>query len=197
MKGSYPAMRTTEVDWLAGGVRRTVARSRIEAAAADLFLERGIERVSIDDVAERVGCSRATVYRHVGGKPELVRIVTASAARDIAERVAATVAPLRGPRRVVEAVLASLAAIRAEPTLSAFLAGAGATGDQVVATPELRGIATALTGIAADDDAAQWIVRVVLSLLTWPLPDAAAERRTVERFVGPLVMRPTGPARKG
>lgn len=50
-------MRTTEVDWLAGGVRRTVARSRIEAAAADLFLERGIERVSIDDVAERVGCS--------------------------------------------------------------------------------------------------------------------------------------------
>ncbi len=185
------------MDWLAGGVRRTVARSRIETAATELFRERGIDRVSIDDVAARAGCSRATVYRHVGGKPELVRIVMSSAARDVADRVAATVAPLRGSRRVVEAVLTSVAAVRSEPALSAFLAGAGATGDHVVATPELRGIATALTGITGDDDAAQWIVRVVLSLLAWPLPDAAAERRMVERFVGPAVARPAGaPPRK-
>ncbi|MEV5649635.1 helix-turn-helix domain-containing protein [Nocardia sp. NPDC052254] len=183
-------MRTGEVDWLAGGVRRTVARSRIETAAAELFLERGIDRVSIDDVAARVGCSRATVYRHVGGKSELVRIVMSSAAREIAERVAAGVASLRGPRRVTEAILTSLAAIRREPALAAFLSGAGVTGDHVVAVPELRGIATALTGIAPDEDAAQWIVRVVLSLLTFPLPDAAAERRAVERFVAPLVLRP-------
>ncbi|MFD4432036.1 TetR/AcrR family transcriptional regulator [Nocardia sp. NPDC058497] len=35
--------------------------------------------------------------------------------------------------------------------------------------------------------AAGTIVRVVLSLLTWPLPDAAAERQLVERFVGPAL----------
>nr|EJI99291.1 hypothetical protein JVH1_3248 [Rhodococcus sp. JVH1] len=32
----------------------------------------------------------------------------------------------------------------------------------------------------------QRIVGVVLSLLTWPLGDAAAERRAVERFVEPV-----------
>ncbi|AHH16817.1 putative transcriptional regulator, TetR family [Nocardia nova SH22a] len=179
-------MPTDAVDWLAGGVRRTVARERIESAAAELFLERGIDRVGVDDVAARAGCSRATVYRHVGGKPELVRTVMSSAARDFAERVAARVAPLHGPRRAVEAVLTSVTIIRREPVLAAFLADAGTAGDHVVATPELRAIATVLTGVEGDDEAAEWIVRVVLSLLTWPLADAAAERRMVERFVAPL-----------
>ncbi|MFC9358321.1 hypothetical protein ACFTZB_17325 [Rhodococcus sp. NPDC057014] len=52
--------------------------------------------------------------------------------------------------------------------------------------PELGRVAISLTRIAPDEEAAGWIVRVVLALLTWPLPDAAAERRTVERFVEPI-----------
>ncbi|MFD6161798.1 hypothetical protein ACFWF7_35485 [Nocardia sp. NPDC060256] len=44
----------------------------------------------------------------------------------------------------------------------------------------------ALTGIATAGPAAgQWIVRVVLSLLFWPVPDPATERALVERFVEP------------
>jgi hypothetical protein len=43
-----------------------------------------------------------------------------------------------------------------------------------------------LTRIAPDEEAAGWTVRVVLALSTWPLPDAAAERRAVERFVEPV-----------
>ncbi|NKS78068.1 TetR family transcriptional regulator, partial [Rhodococcus hoagii] len=43
-------------DWLAGGNRREVAVARITAAATDLFLERGFDRVGVLDVAERAGC---------------------------------------------------------------------------------------------------------------------------------------------
>ncbi|MEU8896443.1 helix-turn-helix domain-containing protein [Nocardia sp. NPDC048505] len=176
------------VDWLAGGVRATVARERIETAAAELFFERGIGKVGVDEIAARAGCSRATLYRQCGGKSALVHRVLTRAAETVAERVAVAVEPYRGPRRAVEAILASVVAIRADPALAHWLSRtrAGTTDELLTTAPELRRIATALTRIAPDDEAAQWIVRVVLSLLTWPAADAAAERRMVERFVGPL-----------
>ncbi|MEV6277972.1 helix-turn-helix domain-containing protein [Nocardia sp. NPDC051832] len=182
------------VDWLAGGPRGSVALERIEAAAAELFLEHGIDTVGIADIAARAGCSRATLYRHAGGKSELVHRVLTRAASTVAERVAAAVEPYRGARRAVEAILASVAAIRADPALAQWLSRtrAGATDELLTTAPELRRVATALTRIAPDDEAAQWIVRVVLSLLTWPAADAAAERRMVERFVGPLFRTPDG-----
>ncbi|NEW40335.1 helix-turn-helix transcriptional regulator [Nocardia cyriacigeorgica] len=172
-------------DWLTGGDRRTAAVARIEAAATALFLERGIDDVGVDEVAARAGCSRAPLYRHVGGKAALVDAVLASSAATVTERVAAVVAKHHGPRRIVEAILASVAAIRADPVLSRWLSTRSAAGDEyLTASPVLTRIAAALTG-TADDQAAQWIVRVVLALLTWPLPDPAAERQMVQRFVTP------------
>src|SRR5690606_40109534 len=86
---------------------------------------------------------------------------------------------------LVEAILASVAALRADPVLSRWLATRSAAGDgYLTASPVLSRIAASLTR-TTDDEAAQWIVRVVLSLLSWPLPDAAAERRLVQRFVAP------------
>ncbi|MEV0245062.1 helix-turn-helix domain-containing protein [Nocardia sp. NPDC050712] len=171
--------------------RSAVARQRIETAAAELFLEHGVDRVGVADIAARAGCSRATLYRHAGGKSELVHRVLTRAAATVAERVAAAVEPYRGARRAVEAILASVAAIRADPALAQWLGRTrtGDTGEILTTAPELRRIATTLTRIAPDDEAAQWIVRVVLSLLAWPAADAATERRLVERFVGPLFVK--------
>jgi hypothetical protein len=46
--------------------------------------------------------------------------------------------------------------------------------------------ATELNGLTDDDtQAAQWIVRVVLSLLYWPIGDWDVERQMVKRFVSP------------
>ncbi|UGT41545.1 TetR/AcrR family transcriptional regulator [Nocardia yamanashiensis] len=176
-------------DWLAGGNRRTVARERILAAATALFLERGIAAVGIDEIAARAGCSRATLYRHAGGKSDLVRAVIATSAVKVADRVAAEVAGLHGQDRIVEGIVASIRAIRTDPTLAQWLANVRAGGaDEYLSTaPELGRIAIALTGAAPDPEAAQWIVRVVLALLAWPLPDPAAERRMVERFVAPAL----------
>ncbi len=44
-------------------------------AALGVFAELGLRRATVDDVAKRAGVGRVTVYRRIGGKPELVRAV--------------------------------------------------------------------------------------------------------------------------
>jgi TetR/AcrR family transcriptional regulator, fatty acid metabolism regulator protein len=41
-------------------------------AARDVFAERGFEKASIDDIAERVGIGKGTVYLHFSGKEDLL-----------------------------------------------------------------------------------------------------------------------------
>lgn len=180
---------TGQPDWLAGGDRRALAIDRIERAALALFLDRGIDSVTAEDIAAAAGCSRATMYRYVGGKPRIVRAVMVRAAGDVIARVESAIDSVPPSRRPVEAVLAAVTAIRADPVLQRWLIRyRSADTDEFLAdAPELGRIATTLTRIAPDDAAASWIVRVVLSLLTWPLPDTTAERHLVERFVGPTL----------
>jgi len=47
-------------------------RDRILQAALDLFLQQGIRKTSIDDVADRVGVTRVTVYRHFSDRQQLI-----------------------------------------------------------------------------------------------------------------------------
>lgn len=51
------------------------ARERILTAAYDLFSRRGIRAVGTDEVIERAGVARATLYRHFVTKDELVLAV--------------------------------------------------------------------------------------------------------------------------
>lgn len=46
-------------------------RSALLAAAREMFLERGYERASVDDVMRRVGGSKASLYRYFGSKEGL------------------------------------------------------------------------------------------------------------------------------
>ena len=52
-------------------------------------------------------------------------------------------------------------------------------------SPVLSHLAAELTGITDDPEAAQWIVRVVLSLAYWPLANSRAERKVLQRFLAP------------
>ncbi|WP_373122971.1 TetR/AcrR family transcriptional regulator [Mycobacterium marinum] len=51
------------------------ARERILGAAYDLFSRRGIRAVGTDEVIERAGVARATLYRHFATKDDLVLAV--------------------------------------------------------------------------------------------------------------------------
>jgi AcrR family transcriptional regulator len=47
-------------------------QTAIVSAASELFVERGYVATTIDEIAERAGVSRATVFNAAGGKPELL-----------------------------------------------------------------------------------------------------------------------------
>jgi AcrR family transcriptional regulator len=51
---------------------RPDARERILNTAYDLFAQRGIRGVGVDEVIERAGVAKATLYRHFPSKDELV-----------------------------------------------------------------------------------------------------------------------------
>src|SRR5215472_14779121 len=53
----------------------TSARERVLSAAYELFSRRGIRAVGTDEVIERAGVARATLYRHFATKDELVLAV--------------------------------------------------------------------------------------------------------------------------
>lgn len=132
-------------------------------------------------------CSRATIYRYVGGKAEIRDAVVARAAARIVETVRQTVENLHGPERVVTAITVALKLIRSDP-LGHLMFSSLRANDVVWLTgsPLLAGFATELTGLTdRDPQAALWVVRVVLSLLFWPVGDSATERQVVQRFVAP------------
>jgi AcrR family transcriptional regulator len=52
-------------------VKRIPARGKILAAATELFFEQGYQGTTIDDVIERSGVSRPTLYTHFSTKEEL------------------------------------------------------------------------------------------------------------------------------
>jgi AcrR family transcriptional regulator len=175
-------------DWLVGGERRSIAAERIYAAATDLIAHGGLEALDIDALATRVHCSRATVYRYAGGKAEIRDAVLTRAAARIIERVRAGVGELAGQERVVTAIVLALKLIRSDPLAQLMRASVRGADDAawLTASPILGEFATELAGLTGGDPhAAQWVVRVVLALMYWPLENDGAERDLVWRFVAP------------
>src|SRR5689334_25430955 len=152
-------------DWLVGGDRRTAAAERIYAAATDLIAHNGINAFDIDALASRVHCSRATIYRHAGGKSDIRDAVMVRAASRIVESVRTAVHGLTGSERIVAAITVALSEIRSDPLAHLMVAAARGAGDRawITESPIVAEFATELNGLTDDDTAAvQWIVRVVL-----------------------------------
>jgi AcrR family transcriptional regulator len=166
--------------------RRTAAEGRILDAAGDLFAARGVGAVAMGEIAAAAGCSRATLYRYFPDRPALL---LAYVQRE-AVRVGALVAA-EAPASVTDAVLSALRHVRAAPTLASWFREADAARSADLAHRSDVVAALGLT-MTPDPDAATWLVRVIVSLLTVPGGDEAEERRLVERFVAPVV----GPVRE-
>jgi AcrR family transcriptional regulator len=173
-------------DWLFDDGRRAVASERLYAAAAELIERHGFDGFSIDALAARVHCSRATIYRYAGGKAQIRDAVLARSATRIVDVVRASVEGLTGAERVLTAIEVAVAQIRSDPAGQLFVDSAKAGGATwLTESPAVTDFATELTGLADDPRAAKWIVRLVLSLLFWPDTDAHAEHVMLERYVAP------------
>ena len=172
--------------------RTELAAERILDAAGALFVERGVDKPGMDEVARAAGCSRATLYRYFENRQALIHAFAHREARSITKQVGQVTADVSDPqRRVVEAVLACLAAVRERPHLAAWYAGDSTLLREVLRdSPIIRGSAQAfLAADEEDPDLADWVLRIILSLLTDPGDDEAQERRLLERF---LVVPPPG-----
>jgi AcrR family transcriptional regulator len=174
-------------DWLVGGDRREAASERIYAAATDLITRDGLDAFDVDRLAARVHCSRATIYRHVGGKAEIRDAVVFRAAARIIDAVRRAVGDLNGSERIVTAITVALGRIRTDPLGQLMLNSIRANEVSWLAgSPVVAGFATDLNGLTDDDpQAAQWIVRVVMAMLYWPVDNGEVERQMVQRFVAP------------
>lgn len=174
-------------DWLTGGDRHELATERIYAAAAELIARRGLERFDLESLARAVHCSRATLYRHAGGKTQIRDEVLARSARRINSAVMKAAKELTGGDRVVEAITVALREIRSDSVASQFFAPHQPGSAALLAdSGMLARFAAESAGLNPDDTAAsQWINRVTLSLLFWPGRDAAAENHMLRSFVSP------------
>jgi len=177
----------TRNDWLVGGDRRTAAAERIYEAAADLIAHHGLDALDVDTLAARVHCSRATIYRHAGGKAEIRDAALIRAATRIIATVRAAVDHLTGPERIVTAILVALKEIRTDPLGRLMVTSIKAQELMwLTDSPVVASFARDINGLTEDDpQAAQWIVRVLLAMTYWPVGDAEVERQMVERFITP------------
>lgn len=174
-------------DWVVGGDRRMAAADRIYEAATDLAIRHGLDAFDIDTLAARLHCSRATIYRYAGGKSQIRDAVLIRLAAGVIDTVRHAVDGLSGPERVVTAITVALEQIRTDPLRRLMLsAGHSHHLDLLHSSPVLGDLAADLTGITNDDrQAAQWIVRLVVSFAYWPMANRRLEQQMIKRFVAP------------
>jgi AcrR family transcriptional regulator len=174
-------------DWVVGGDRRAAAADRIYAAATYLVIREGLDAFDVDTLAAEVHCSRATIYRYAGGKAQIRDAVLMRLAAGIVDTVRRAVEGVSGPERVITAITVALEQIRSDPMRRLMLRSSNSPGlDELHSSPVLSQLAADLTGITDDDrEAAQWIVRVVVSLAYWPVASSSVEQQVLRRFVAP------------
>ena len=174
-------------DWVVGGERRTAAADRIYEAATDLAIREGLDAFDIDSLAARLHCSRATIYRYAGGKAQIRDAVLMRLAAGIIDTVRHAVDGLSGPERVVTSISVALEQIRSDPLRRLMLSsGQFQDLDDLHSSPVLGRLAADLSGITDDDaQAAQWIVRLVVSFAYWPMANSRIEQQMIKRFVAP------------
>lgn len=135
--------------------------TRILDAAAELFATRGIRRCSVEEIAERSGVGRTTVYRRFEGRNQIVEaVLSRECQRFFSSVVASTVPTDRLEDQVIEAFLTGLHA--AETSVLA---------EMVRTQPELLRLFT------VEADVVIAAARTVLVAAFGPVPDAESARK--------------------
>lgn len=78
-------------------------RARIQAAAVDLFMARGVDKTSLREIADRLGITKAALYYHFPSKESLVRSLVDPFLADVEALLAeAEAGPAMPPRQFLE-----------------------------------------------------------------------------------------------
>lgn len=68
-------------------------RAELADAAVDVFVERGFEAVTVEEVAREIGISRATFFRYFGSKEDAILVSTDATGEDSAALIRAAEGP--------------------------------------------------------------------------------------------------------
>ena len=91
---------------------------RILDAALELCAESGVRHLTMDDVAERAGVGRMTVYRRFGSREQLEEVLAVREARRCLTELDSTVDPgAPVPDQIAQGLLTTLRLIREHPLL--------------------------------------------------------------------------------
>ncbi|MCX2930119.1 TetR/AcrR family transcriptional regulator [Mycobacterium sp. CVI_P3] len=114
-----------------GRPRLEIDRDAVADAVAELFVEGGIDAVSIAETAERLSVSRATLYRTVPTKEDLLGILFERSTRELTERTDAVLDATSGPgEQLIELIkLQAEAAIQMRSYMPVFFGGGGLPPD--------------------------------------------------------------------
>lgn len=194
------------------------ARARLLDAAEACFARVGVPKTTVEDVAKEARVSRATVYRYFDGRDALVLGVLMRDAHRFMERLQRRLHAKRAfPDAIVDGILFTVEAVRADANLSTLFAP-----DAAGFTESVAGRSEALFTLTSDflrpyfeaaqasgqlreavdlDEATEWILRAIMSLLTVRGPrsrSAAEQRRFLLTFVVPgLAADPPAPLPRG
>jgi AcrR family transcriptional regulator len=177
-------------DWLSQA-RGAAAIDRILDAAHDLFTRRDAATVGMHDVARAAGCSRATLYRYFENRDALQTAYVHREARRAFAGLGERLDPdAPSARRLVDGIVEAVRLVRETPALASWFAPQQRPigGEMAEHSEVIRAMVEAYGTTLGYADAARrarWLVRVIVSLLTFPGDDAADERALLEDFVLP------------
>jgi AcrR family transcriptional regulator len=193
-------------------VPEDVTSNRILDAALELSAESGVRHLTMDDVAERAGVGRMTVYRRFGSREKLEEVLAVREARRCLAELDSTVDPgAPVPDQIAQGLLTTLRLIREHPLLermsrvepAAALAALRDQGTSVFAMSRAFMAARIREGQKAGtversvdpEQAGEILTRIGFSFLlipesALPLSDDEKMRDLARTLIAPILARP-------
>jgi AcrR family transcriptional regulator len=170
-------------------------------SAARCFARYGVQRTSVQDVAQELKVNRTTVYRQVGNVESMVRLLAARELHRLLAELPSHVDVDAGPQTIVDVLAAAIKLCRSHPVVAKVLAdepellGQG-LADMPALTARIVAVVVPLLEEAMNTRhlarrdpvlVAEWLVRIAITAIVAPPPG------DLKQFLGEVLVPALAP----